>query len=401
MKQYNDEDLQLVTEKFINNKRRPITSEFFKNKILSMIKNSGIELPYTSVYPYSAIWKINSNCNLRCKHCYFYDGEQYDSKNDLSTEQIFEVVKQLADAGIVEIRLTGGEVFLRKDIFKIIEFIKNLNISVVITTNGTTLTDEQIKKTSQLLNPKTDFIRVSLDGADASVNDLTRGDGNFIKTVETVKSLVKQNLNVFISTTVTKWNVKTLSDIYQFTEALGAKQITLIKIIPMSETQYALVPEFDELVAACAELYKGLNGHEENIVDNRLFAASDFVHQNFSKELILKEIKKQKLDEQKLIKFHCNEDKSFYIDSDGLVYLCPLAADHKLFPLGDLKKETLEETFKKRNENLLFQKRDLSKSYCGECKMVYFCRGGCTVLSYLKSNDINSPSGNCKFASKI
>lgn len=396
MKKHKEEDLKLVTERFLHNKRHPITSEFFRNKILTMAKNAGEELPYVSFYPYSAIWKINSDCNLRCKHCYFYEGEQYNTDYDLSTESIFRVIQQLANANIIEIRLTGGEIFLRKDIFKIIEQIKNANMSIIITTNGTMLTNQKITTLAKFLNPKTDVIRVSLDGADASTNDFTRGNGNFLKTVNTIKSLIKQNLNVFVSTTVTKQNVNQLPDIYKLSRDLGVKQITLIKVIPISENQNYLVPEFEELVSSCAKIYEHLNGNEETILDNRLFAASDFVNRKISKELILHEIKKQKFGEQKIKNFHCNEDKSFYIDSDGLVYLCPLAADYKLFTLGDLKKENLEKIFENRSNNPLFQKRNFSQSFCNNCEILSYCRGGCAVLSYLKSNNLNAPSGDCK-----
>lgn len=400
MKQYNDEDLKIVTENFLNSKRRPVTSELFKHIISNIAKDTGLETHYTSKYPYTAIWKINSNCNLRCKHCYFYDGEQYNTENDLSTEKIYEIIKQLANAGIVEIRLTGGEVFLRKDIFQIIEYIKSFNIAIIIATNGTTLKDKEIKKAAELLSPKTDFIRISLDGADAATNDFTRGDGNFIKTVNTIKCLVKENINVFVSTTITKQNVKQLNEIYKFSESLGVQQITFIKIFPISKTHDALVPDFGELVTASADIYKKLNGNEKTYIDNRLFAASNFIHERNSKEKILKEIENKQLNKDNSKKFHCNEDKSFYIDSDGFVYLCPLAADYKLFPLGDLKEETIEEIFKKRDENLLFQKRDLDKSICGHCEIGSFCRGGCMVISYLKSKDINAPSGNCCFDKK-
>ena len=54
---------------------------------------------------------LTERCNLRCKYCMPEDGVPLQPLDDLlSTEEIIQLVRLFADAGINKIRLTGGEV---------------------------------------------------------------------------------------------------------------------------------------------------------------------------------------------------------------------------------------------------------------------------------------------------
>ena len=68
--------------------------------------------------PITGSVELDLRCNLRCLHCY-RDGEW--PAGILDTEEMKDVLDQIADAGTLWLLLTGGEIFLRPDFFEIYE----------------------------------------------------------------------------------------------------------------------------------------------------------------------------------------------------------------------------------------------------------------------------------------
>ena len=104
-----------------------------------------------------AQWDINNECNLNCKHC------RVSEKNDNEKLSLREAKNLLAEFwynGITMLNLSGGEPFLRSDIFEILDYAKNFE-DIVITTNGTLLNDEKCQKLASYENIK---LSISLDG---------------------------------------------------------------------------------------------------------------------------------------------------------------------------------------------------------------------------------------------
>ncbi|MBQ7126740.1 radical SAM protein [bacterium] len=389
MIKYSKNDIELVLERYYKYQRIPVTSEIIRSNILKFADHEGNDTDYESLYPYTAIWKINSDCNLRCKHCYFYGSDEYSTKNDLSYERICDIIDQLSDLGIMEIRLTGGEVFLHKDIFKIIKYIKDKNIAIIITTNGTLITNEIAQELSAILSSNVDIIRISLDGANEETHDTTRGIGVFSKAIESIKILKQHGLRVFVSSVITTKNINELADIYSLLNNLEVEQVTYIKIVAIDESQKELIPTFEDIIYNSAKLYKSIRDTDTITIDNRLLNAYDFLQDDLSKELIHKYIKPMSVNDF----HHCNIDKSFYIDADGTVYLCPLAADYKLEPLGGLKDMSLKKIFQNRKDNKLFQKQNIEQKKCKNCDIFRLCKGGCFMQAYLKHKSF--PSTPC------
>ena len=92
-------------------------------------------------------WHINEKCNLRCIHC--YQGG-YNIRSEFSLAQL----KKIADEIILTLKkwnkmgriaLTGGEPFLKKELFQLMEYLEQNEYlwRIGILTNGT-LIDEKI-----------------------------------------------------------------------------------------------------------------------------------------------------------------------------------------------------------------------------------------------------------------
>jgi len=105
---------------------------------------------------------VTDRCNLRCKYCMPAKKiEWLPREKILSLEEIADVVREAAMIGITQIRLTGGEPLLRKNICELIAMLKKITgiTEVTLTTNGILL--EQFAE--KLAQNGLDRINISLD----------------------------------------------------------------------------------------------------------------------------------------------------------------------------------------------------------------------------------------------
>ena len=62
---------------------------------------------------FRAVWEITLQCNLACLHC--GSRAAHARPDELTTAEALDLVRQLAEAGIEEVALIGGEAYLRRD----------------------------------------------------------------------------------------------------------------------------------------------------------------------------------------------------------------------------------------------------------------------------------------------
>jgi cyclic pyranopterin phosphate synthase len=82
---------------------------------------------------------VTDRCNLRCLYCMPDDGIRwFDNSRILSYEEIGRVVSVMATLGVREVRLTGGEPLLRKDLPVLARMIAGIEgiEDLSVTTNG-------------------------------------------------------------------------------------------------------------------------------------------------------------------------------------------------------------------------------------------------------------------------
>ena len=88
-----------------------------------------------------AHWSITGKCNFRCRHCFM---DAPDAKfGEITHEQALDVIDQLAECGIYQVSLTGGEPLVRSDFLELVDALVERNIVITqIYTNGALVTDE-------------------------------------------------------------------------------------------------------------------------------------------------------------------------------------------------------------------------------------------------------------------
>lgn len=116
---------------------------------------------YDNRFVRSVLWSVTGRCNFRCRHCYM-DAPQ-GTLGELSHEQAMSLIDQMAQCGVQCVNLTGGEPFVRRDFWSLIDRIQSYKMAIgQIYTNGWMLDEEVLDRFAER-NLKPEF-SISFDG---------------------------------------------------------------------------------------------------------------------------------------------------------------------------------------------------------------------------------------------
>jgi AdoMet-dependent heme synthase len=164
--------------------------------------------------PLGAHLDLTYRCNERCVHCYL----DHDDHGEMTTGEILDVLDQLAAAGTLFLILSGGEIFLRRDLFTIIEHARRLTFSVKLKTNAVMV---RRKKAQRLAALGVDAVEISLYSHRPEVHDaITKLPGSFERTLEGARLLKASGLRVSFANVVMKQNAGD----YHGVQALAAEE---------------------------------------------------------------------------------------------------------------------------------------------------------------------------------
>jgi Fe-coproporphyrin III synthase len=182
-----------------------------------------------TILPFAIVIEPTMRCNLRCFMCPFYgeNGTPPDIKNELSTEKFIKIIDKISQAYRNYpykplIGLTGGEPFVRQDIFKILKYIKKKGLKYSITTNFSLLDESKIKLLSE--SPPSD-LRISIDGPE-EIHDMIRGvKGTFKRTTDAISTIRKnkrtKNLKIVLKCVMSQKNIDHIHEMVPIAKKLG------------------------------------------------------------------------------------------------------------------------------------------------------------------------------------
>ena len=163
--------------------------------------------------PRTAIVMLNRRCNLRCAFC-----DHWRHRDELPIEAVDALIDQAPDLGVKLLVLTGGEPFLRKDLFAIIDRARSRDLTINVTTNGTLL--QQRIRLLKAHPPHS--ISVSIDGLDDTHDRLRGRPGTAERAWSGLERLRRDTdiaLNVYF--VVTRENVGELVPVHDRARELG------------------------------------------------------------------------------------------------------------------------------------------------------------------------------------
>src|ERR1700741_3482386 len=139
--------------------------------------------------PAGLVYEATMRCNLHCEFCYV--GDLLNIEGEWRQELTMEALSRAFPTGDLQVSLTGGEIFMRKDILSVLDLFREKGYSCgYLTTNGTIINDERADALAKLAAAGfLKHISVSVDGP-GELHDQARGvKGTFERTCAGLRRL--------------------------------------------------------------------------------------------------------------------------------------------------------------------------------------------------------------------
>jgi AdoMet-dependent heme synthase len=165
--------------------------------------------------PLSVHLDLTMRCNERCIHCY----RVIERRPELTTEELKALLDDVARAGTLYLTFSGGEVFLRKDLFELLEHARQLHFDVRLKSNALLITEEKAARLRRLGVRQVD---ISIYSADPAVHDwVTKVPGSLERSLEGAARLRAAGVTVKLNCPLMKQNVGQYKEIRALAERLG------------------------------------------------------------------------------------------------------------------------------------------------------------------------------------
>src|SRR4029079_16989789 len=204
--------------------------------------------------PMGAVYEATMRCNLHCEFCYVGDllNLEGEWRQELTLDALSKAFPEQKD---FQISLTGGEIFMRKDIMSVLDLFREKGYACgYLTTNGTIINEERAEALADLAAAGfLKHISVSIDGP-GELHDVARGlKGTFERTCTGLRRLQAAARRkhapprVSINTTVAHETLESLDQMADVAEELG------VDAIGLNHLMYSTPEEVAETVSILGE----------------------------------------------------------------------------------------------------------------------------------------------------
>ncbi|MCM1973886.1 radical SAM/SPASM domain-containing protein [Streptomyces sp. G1] len=162
--------------------------------------------------PAIAFVETTNLCNLRCKHC--YADSALKRPDEMPTPRIKALLDEFAELGVLQVFLTGGEIFSHRDSVEIIRHARSKPFSTQIFTNGLLITEEKLAA----IPPGQSFF-ISFDTADPERT--VRGRMDFPKLQHAFEMMRKHGHVFRTAISVHRNNIQDAEEIFEWCAERG------------------------------------------------------------------------------------------------------------------------------------------------------------------------------------
>ena len=339
-------------------------------------------------------WRCTFECDSNCLHCASADKKA--ALDEVNTEEAKKIVDQVADFGATYFGITGGQPFLRMDLFEVLDYATKKGLSTSIITDGRLLDEEASKK---IVKNQTK-ISISIDGA-KKTNDAIRGKGAYEAAISAIKKLsCEKLLNVLVYTfanvsqSVTNVNEQDMRHVLDLAKKYGARWVVFHGMIPYSSNKTTLKadPTPAQYEWVCNKLYDltqeyndkpGINVYipfYARVAKQR--GMPDF--ENWYKSFFLG---------------RCFFGKFMSIAENGDAIPCSY---NDVYRVGNIKDKPIKQIWTDmQNSEFFKQVKDKKniKGKCGVCEFLEIC-GGCRSSALFYTGDILGSDPRCGYIPK-
>jgi MoaA/NifB/PqqE/SkfB family radical SAM enzyme len=282
-------------------------------------------------------------------------------ERELNTGEWKKIIDALADLGVVTLTFSGGEPFIREDLFELASYAKLQGLITMVVTNLSLFKESHIEKIAESF----DFFGISIDSTRPEIYQEIRGMDWLDRIKESVHKIMtgltelKADVQVCGMVTISNRNAYEMHDVlHMIFDNLGMDTVSFNVLDPgggATAKEFTPVPEQMDYIIKVIFDHKSLYPISNS---SRFFSQlGDF-------------------------DYRCNPWKCVQIDEKGFLFVPCLFSSAKpgIFPEGrkiDLRKNKLRDVW-----------RDVQKIYShyAGCKL---CNLGCVVESAWSTYDLN------------
>ncbi|MGD2127260.1 MAG: 12,18-didecarboxysiroheme deacetylase [Desulfobacteraceae bacterium] len=342
------------------------------------------------------VWNVTRTCNLNCVHCYAHAVKQ-SREMELSTEEAFTLMDDLAEFGVPVVLFSGGEPLMREDLLELAAYAVNKGMRAVISTNGTLITREKAKVLEKI---GLSYVGVSLDGMEG-VNDRFRGKkGAFKDAMAGIRNCQGVGLKVGLRFTVNRMNMNEIPPIFDLLEAMNIPRVCFYHLVYAGRGSELVEQDLDHaqtrrvvdlIIDRTKNIHDRGNPKEVLTVDNH--ADGPYLYLRMVRE-------KSSRAEEVLELLKMNEGNNSgrgigCISWDGSVHADQFWR-HQSF--GNVRERPFSQIWTDLSNPLmakLREKKRYVKGRCSECRWLDICGGNFRVRAEAVTGDLWAPDPAC------
>ena len=358
-----------------------------KAKLLHVLNN----IYFKKIEPVSVVHFITNRCNARCSFCFIDFEDPNTFKSELTLSEIDKLTKNLGKS-LLNVNLTGGEPFARKEIIDIAKlYIKNTTIQSIYVTTNASLPERVEEFAKSIINFDKNIqltFQISIDDLPERHDEVRKIQNLFDNCIETYRRLQKidERVNPIISVTVSHENCENIENIFQYLTVkckINSLKCTIVRDEGVyktpNEKKEKIFKAYSWLTNKIKEMSK-----EKKINNYNLKSIQGKLH-NKKDEISWEMVKKMYLNPKYISPCHAGSLFGI-ISSKGLVYPCEILED-KL--LGDLRDNDMDFMKIWKNQTTNNTKKFILNSNCNctyECALTYNILGNWRYQPHLMSS---------------
>lgn len=327
-----------------------------------------------------AVWEITLKCNLACSHCGSRAG---DSRVDeLTTAEALDLVRQMAEVGIDEVTLIGGEAFLRRDWLDIARAIVDHGMICSMTTGGYGISRAAAEK---IKAAGLSTVSVSVDGLEATHDRLRGRQGSWQRCFESLRHLGEAGVNLGANSQINRLSAREFPLLYEHLYKAGIRGWQWSMTVPMGNAAdnceillqpaelldvFPMLAEVAEQAARDGVLVQpgnnvGYYGPFESILRNGGRPTGNYIWQGCQAGM-----------------------NAIGIEADGTVKGCP-SLPTRAYAGGNIRHSSLRQLVVEAPQITFNQAQGTPQGtehlwgFCASCDFAPICRGGCSWTAHV------------------
>jgi len=265
--------------------------------------------------------QVTERCNFACPKCYLPELNTTSPKSELTPQEIQDkVFSPAAEIGVRKVVITGGEPFLYRRLFDVLESAKEYFSEVFVGTSGFFLDQPNIDR---VLETEVDFLQVSLDALSNELLEKLMGCSTVRLLWPNLENLVSERnrrgarTRVVVATIIERDNIHEIPAILDRCQAIGVDSITLQAyheydtIYRTEGAEWPACPDYDET------FLQRLSDLIEQVIDAKQNGSQLFPHaEEYFRNLYTF------FADRPLLRVRCQADDFLFVDSRGFIRGC-------------------------------------------------------------------------------